>query len=222
MGNEQGAISVFLAEDHAVVRSGLRLLINSESNMSVIGEAQNGQEAVDQILQLSPQVVLMDVSMPKLNGLEACRKITQTNENIRILMLTMHDNEEYFLEALQCGAMGYVPKAAPEEDVLGAIRCVAQGQKYIHPSVTHLLVGQYLEHGLKKNDDLNYDNLTKREIEVLRLVAMGYTTKEIAGKLTISVHTVHNHRNNIMDKLDIHDRLGLLKYALKKELLDLD
>jgi len=213
---------VLLVEDHAVVRAGLRLLIEAEDDLTVVGECADGESALEQASSLDPHVIMMDVSMPGMNGLEAARKLLERFPRINILILTMHENEEYFFQALRAGALGYVPKSAPDTEVLAAIRAVAQGKTYIHPSVAHLLVNQYLSsvEGGKIRD--NPDGLTDREREVLRLVAMGYTNKEIADKLSISIHTVHNHRTNLMAKLNLHDRLDLLKYALKKGLVRID
>lgn len=215
-------VRVLLVEDHAVVRAGLRLLINAEPDMEVAGEAENGQEAVQQALALKPGVILMDISMQGMNGLEAARRLTAALPGVAVLMLTMHEDEEYFFQALKAGALGYVPKSAPDTEVLAAIRSVAQGHSYLHPSVARLLVNDYLERTKVGEDRRTDDNLTEREREVLRLVAAGYTNREIAEKLSLSVHTVHNHRSRLMEKLGVHDRLELLKYAIRKGMLDVD
>ncbi|MHB1418530.1 MAG: response regulator [Bacillota bacterium] len=215
-------IDVLLAEDHAVVRAGLRMLINAEPDMRVVGEAENGLQAVQEALRLRPKVAMMDVSMPELNGLEAAGRIIEACPMVNVLILTMHENEEYFFEALRVGALGYVPKSAADGEVLAAIRSVAQGQTYLHPSVAHLLVNNYLGRVTSGEEKESFDGLTSREQEILRLIATGHSNKEIAQKLSLSVHTVHNHRTRLMEKLGVHDRLELLKYAIKKGLLEIE
>ncbi|MHB1126175.1 MAG: response regulator [Bacillota bacterium] len=222
MSENPKQISVLLAEDHAVVRAGLRMLINAESDMRVVGEAENGLQAFQEALRLKPRVALMDVSMPELNGLESAKKIIEACPKVNVLILTMHENEEYFFQALRVGALGYVPKSAADGEVLAAIRSVAQGQTFLHPSVAHLLVNHYLGRVSSGEEKESFDGLTMREQEILRLVATGQSNKEIAQQLSLSVHTVHNHRTRLMEKLGVHDRLELLKYAIKKGLLEIE
>lgn len=216
------AITILLVEDHAVVRSGLKMLLNAEPDLEVIGEAEEGVEAVRKALELRPRVVLLDLSLKGVNGLEAARQINKANPEIHLLVLTMHQNEEYFFQALQAGALGYVPKSAPDHEVLTAIRTVAQGKSYLHPSVAGLLVSDYLERVRQGEQSSSLQLLTGREREILQLVAAGYSNKEIADRLCLSVHTVHNHRNRLMEKLGIHDRMELLKYALRHGLITVE
>ncbi|TDA70136.1 MAG: response regulator transcription factor [Clostridia bacterium] len=216
------AITILLVEDHAVVRAGLKMLLNAEPDLEVIGEAEEGTEAVRKALELRPQVVLLDISLKGVNGLEAARQINRAGPEIRLLVLTMHQNEEYFFQALQAGALGYVPKSAPDHEVLAAIRTVAAGKSYLHPSVAGLLVSDYLERVRQGEQGNNLQLLSDREREVLQLVAAGYSNKEIADRLCLSIHTVHNHRTRLMEKLGIHDRLELLKYALRHGLITME
>ena len=216
---EANKIRVLLADDHAVVRAGLRLIIDSQPDMRVVGEASNGLEAIQKADELQPDVVVMDISMPNLGGIEATRRIRRQPDDPQILMLTMHDSEQFFFQAIQAGASGYVTKAAPEWELLTAIRSVSQGNCYLNASVTTLLVSDYLERvkrGERRQPD---DILTDREREILNLVAAGHSNREIAQILNISEHTVHNHRARLMEKLGVHDRLELLKYALRQGII---
>lgn len=214
------AIGVLLADDHAVVRAGLRRLLEETEDLRVVGEAPDGLEAVRQTEQLAPQVVLMDISMPGLNGLDAAREIKSRCPAAAVVFLTMHENEEYFLEALRCGAEGYVPKSAPATEVIEAIRCAARGEVYLHPSVTRFLLRNFLN-GAPQTDPTDlYHSLTQREREVLTLVAQGLTTQEIADLLFLSPNTVHRHRTSLMQKLGLHNRLELLRYCMRRGLID--
>lgn len=212
-------LRVLLADDHNVVRAGLRLLLENRGDMEVVGEATDGFAAVEMAKELSPDVVLMDITMPGLNGLEAARQIRRRDSLVGILMLTMHQEEEFFFNAIKVGASGYVPKAAQESEVLEAVRTVGAGKTYIHPSVAKSLVTHYLE--MTRAEELAdpYERLTDREKEILHLIAAGNTNREIAEALFISVNTVHNHRTSIMDKLGLHNRMELLKYAIRKGLI---
>lgn len=213
------AITILLAEDHDVVRQGLRRLLEEE-DMLVVGEAKDGLEAVHLTEQLSPQVVLMDISMPGLNGIEAAGQIKARFPQTAVVFLTMHESEEYFLAALRCGAEGYVPKSAPIAEVLAAIRCSVGGQVYLHPSVTRFLLQNFLSG--KGSTDLSdpYHTLTEREREVLSLIAGGLTTQGIGEKLFLSPNTVHRHRVSLMQKLGLHSRLEILKYCIRRGLID--
>lgn len=216
------AITVLLVEDHAVVRAGLKMLLNAEPDIEVVGEAEEGSQAVQRARELQPALVLLDISLKGVNGLEAARQINKCCPQTRILMLTMHQNEEYFFQALQAGALGYIPKSAPDTEVLAAIRTVAAGQSYLHPSVAGFLISDYLERVRTGEHTGTYETLTDREREILQLVASGYSNREIAEHLHISAHTVHNHRIRLMEKLGIHDRMELLKYALRHGLISLE
>lgn len=213
-------IRVLLVDDHAIVRAGLHLLVESQPDMEVVGEAANGQEALRGARELRPDVIVMDVAMPGLNGLEATRLLKEANLQVQILALTMHEDERYFFEMLHAGASGYVVKGAPPSDLLQAIRCVYQGQAYLYPSLAKKLMEEYLSKA--KDGRQDYDDLTDREREVLRLIAEGKTSKEIADLLFLSVHTVERHRQNIMGKLQLHNRAELVKYAIRKGLIDVE
>jgi two-component system response regulator NreC len=214
-------VTVLIADDHAVVRDGLRGVL-SEGGIDVVGEACDGIEAVRQSEITHPQVVLMDISMPGLNGLDAARQIKCERPGTAVVFLTMHESDQYFLEALRCGAEGYVPKSAPAADVLEAVRSAAEGKVYIHPSVARFLLQTFLRSGAAPEGSPSdpYEMLTAREREVLGLVASGLTTAEIAERLYLSPNTVHRHRTSLMQKLGLHDRLELLRFCIKRGLVD--
>jgi two-component system response regulator NreC len=212
-------IRVLLVDDHAVVRTGLKLVLESEGDIEVIGEARDGFEAIEKARELAPDVVLMDITMPRLNGLEAARQIRKESPQIAVLFLTMHQSEEYFFQALKVGGAGYIPKSAQDTEVLLAVRSVKAGHTYLHPSVAQMLVSDYLERVRGGGAMDPYESLTDREKEVLHLIAAGYTNREIAERLHLSVNTVHNHRTSIMEKLGLHNRMELLKYAIRKGLV---
>ncbi len=212
-------IRILIADDHTILRDGIRSLLESESDMVVVGEADDGRIAVQMVSQLEPDVVLMDIAMPVLNGLQATRQIKRDNPQTRVLILTMHENEEYIRQVLACGAMGYILKDAAARDLIGAIRTVNRGEAVLSPAITRMVIEDYLRWGeLQPQVD---DGLTPREHEVLQLIAEGYTTKQIAGILTISVKTVQSHRTNLMSKLDLHDRGDLIKYAIQKKIIEI-
>lgn len=216
---ENDKIRVLLADDHAVVRTGLRLIIDSQGDMTVIGEAEDGLEAIQKVQEMQPDIIVMDISMPGLGGLEATRRIKREVPDAHVLILTMHDNEQFFFQSLQAGADGYVTKTAPEWELLTAIRSVHRGNCYLNASVTKLLVNDYMERVKQGDRRSPYDLLTDRERETLHLVAAGHSNREIAEMLNISEHTVHNHRAHLMEKLGVHNRLELLKYALREGII---
>jgi len=216
------AIRILLAEDHSVVRTGLRLIIGSEEDMTVVGEAEDGLQAIQKAHELRPDVIVMDMTMPGLGGLEAARQMKRDLPDIRILFLTIHDSEEYFFQAVQAGADGYVTKSSPAWEVLTAVRTVHRGDCYLNPGVAKMLVGDYLERVKEGGKRDPYDALSDREREVLHLIATGHSNREIAGLLNISEHTVHNHRARLMEKLGVHDRIELLKYAIRRGIISVD
>jgi len=214
-------IRVLLADDHRILREGIRALIEDQDDMQVVGEAEDGLSAVKKVAQLQPDVVVLDIAMPLLNGLEATRQIHRDYPRVRVLILTMHENEEYIRQVLAAGALGYVLKDAAARDLLGAIRSVYQGEAVLSPAITRLVIEDYLRWGDIRPEDTT-DGLTAREREVLQLIAEGYTNKEIAGILSLSVKTVQSHRTNLMNKLDLHDRGELIKYAIQKKIIDIN
>jgi DNA-binding NarL/FixJ family response regulator len=214
------SVAVLLADDHAVVRDGLRHVLEETDDISVVGEAVDGLEAVNRAEQIQPNVVLMDIAMPILGGLEAARQIKERQPRVAVVFLTMHESEEYFLEALRCGVEGYVPKSAPATDVIDAIHCAAKGEVYLHPSVTRFLLQSFLQGRGREDAEDPYQQLTSREREILLMVASGLTTQEIADKLYLSPNTVHRHRSSLMQKLELHDRLDLLRYCIRRGLID--
>jgi two-component system response regulator NreC len=214
-------IKLILADDHAVVRSGLRMLLEVQPDIEILAEVESGTEAVAMTRSLRPDIVLMDIQMPGLNGIEATKQIKQLAPDTAVLALTMYEDDQYFFEMLHAGASGYVPKRAAPDELLTAIRAVGRGEVYLYPSLASRLVKDYLKRADSGDQPLIYDNLTPREREVLILIAEGLTNAEIAEKLVISVKTVDRHRENIMRKLNLHSRIDLVKYALRIGLIDL-
>ena len=211
-------IRLLLVDDHQIVRAGLRMLFAAEPEVEIIGEASSGAEAVAAIETLTPDVVLMDVAMPGMGGIEATRRIKAVQPKVAVLALTMHEDEEYFFEMLAAGASGYVPKRAAPDDLMSAIRIVKQGDVYIYPSLARLLVKDFL-HRSETSAPETREELTSREQEVLTFIAEGNSNREIAEALVISVKTVDRHRENIMRKLQLHNRVELVKYAIEKGLI---
>jgi two-component system, NarL family, response regulator NreC len=212
-------LKVLIAEDHGVVRKGLRLLLEQHKEIVVVGEAANGREAVDLAAALAPQVIIMDVTMPLLNGLEAADQILRSNHQIGVIMLTMHADESYVLRALSIGVKGYLLKDAAEEDVFLAIKAVAAGKTFFSSAITQTLLEDYIK--VLRHDGLSdsFDLLTMREKEVLQLLAEGKTNKEVASLLNVSPNTVESHRNNLMQKLNLHNTAEIVLYAVRKALV---
>ena len=215
-------IRLLLADDHAVVRSGLRMLLEAQPDMTIIGEAETGQEAIRRVAELSPDVVLMDIEMPGMNGIEATRRIKASAPAAAVLALTMYEDDQYFFEMLRAGASGYVPKRAAPDELVSAIRAVSRGEVFLYPSLAGRLVQDYLRRGPAGEGEPPGDELTPREQEVLTLIAQGFSNNEIADQLVISAKTVDRHRENIMRKLNLHNRVDLVKYALRKGLIGLE
>lgn len=210
-------IRVLLADDHAVLRAGLRALLAGEPDMEVIGEAENGQDAVDKSRKLNPDVVVLDIAMPRLNGLEVIRELRVMGITAKVLILTMHDEEQYLLQVLRAGGSGYVRKASADTELMEAIRTVHRGDAFLYPSATALLLQDY--RGRREEVDDGFEALSEREREVLALTAAGYTNQEIADKLVISAKTVDTYRSRLMEKLQLHHRSELVKFALRHGLL---
>jgi two-component system response regulator NreC len=215
-------IKLVLADDHAVVRSGLRMLLQAQPDMEIVGEAESGAEALAQVRALQPDIILMDIQMPGMNGIEATRQIKAAFGETAVLALTMHEDDQYFFEMLQAGASGYLPKRAAPDELVRAIRTVSRGEVFLYPSLATRLVQSYLGGEAGGDPAALAGDLTPREQEVLVLIAEGLTNPEIAEKLVISVKTVDRHRENIMRKLNLHSRIDLVKYALRQGLIALE
>ena len=205
---------ILLVDDHAVVRSGFRLIINQHSDLEVIGEAGTGAEGVKQTLALRPDIVILDVGLPDISGVEATRRILESCPECRVLILSMHRDSVYVRETLRAGAKGYLLKDSIDEDLLKAIRCVARGEGFLSPAVSRTILDDYQQH---MTDPL--DLLTAREREILQLLAEGLTAKEIATRLDLSVYTVDAHRGRIMKKLNVHTGGDLIRFAMRKGLI---
>jgi DNA-binding NarL/FixJ family response regulator len=205
---------ILLADDHAVVRHGLRLVLDAQPDLEVVAEAGDGAEALDLALSLDLDLAVLDVTMPRMTGIQAARDISRRRPEVRILMLSMHDNEQYFFEALRAGASGYVLKSAADRDLVEACRAAMRGEPFIYPKAVAALIRDHLEHPAAR------DVLTPRELEILKLVAEAHTTKEIAELLTVSVKTVERHRENILQKLGMRDRVELTRYAIRRGLVE--
>ncbi|QGR00296.1 DNA-binding response regulator [Paenibacillus psychroresistens] len=216
-------IRILVVDDHAIVRSGLITLLNDHKTREVIGEAAEGNEAIAKALELKPDVVLMDLSMPHgKDGMTATTELKKLIPDIAILVLTMHDDDEYLFRAIHAGASGYILKNAPHEELLTAIHSIAQGDAYLYPTATKRLMSEYLEK-LKNGENKDiYDTLSDREKEILGWIAKGYANREIAEHLIISVKTVETHKSNLMEKLGLKTRPELVKFAMKKGLLNFE
>jgi len=215
-------IKVLLAEDHTIVRKGIRSLLDDQPNIEVIGEAEDGREAIEKVEKLAPDIILMDNTMPILNGLEATRQIKKRFPEIKILILTMHTNEEYILQFLRVGASGYLVKQTAPTELVSAIEAVYRGDSFLSPSISRTIIDEYLRQAEATGKWDSYDSLTDREREVLQLLAEGYSTKEIADHLHISAKTVGVHKINLMHKLNLHSQSELTKYAIRKGIISLD
>jgi DNA-binding NarL/FixJ family response regulator len=210
---------IVIAEDHTILREGLRALLSSQEALEVVGEAEDGREAIRQVEKLTPDLILMDLSMPKMNGIEAIREIRRRVPETRILALTVHKAEEFILEVLQAGADGYIPKDASSNELMMAIKSILLGKRYLSPSVSNVVIEGYLESRRTSASITPWDTLTKREREILKLIAEGHKNKEIADFLYISVKTVEKHRANLMKKLDLHSAAALTAYAMERGLV---
>lgn len=214
-------IRVLVVDDHTLVREGIVGLLESQSDIEVVGQAGNGRDGVEAAVVLAPDVALMDIAMPGISGLEATREIKARRPEVEVLILTIHDREDYLFQALRAGASGYVLKGADVRDLLTAVRSASRGEVYLFPTVTKKLVAEYLRRAKRGEDRETYDGLSDREREILALIAEGKTTPEIAAALVISPHTVQSHRDHIMTKLDLHSKADLIRYALAKGLTEL-
>lgn len=213
-------IRILLVDDHAILRAGLRAILRDEADIEVVGEASDGKEAVAKAERLLPDVALMDISMPVMDGLEATRRIHQNHPEMKVLVLTIHDNEEYLFQVLEAGGSGYLMKKSAVTELISAIRTVHQGEAFLSPLATKMVIGRYLHTMGQGENNQNYDGLTSREKEVLKLIADGHTNQEIADRLIISVKTVETHRAHILEKLSLRTRAELVKYARTHSFLD--
>ena len=213
-------IKVLLAEDHTIVRKGLHSLLEKEIGIEVVGEAEDGREAVRKAEKLQPDVVVMDIAMPGLNGLEATRQIKKRFPEMKIIILTVHANEEYVLQTLRAGASGYLVKKAAPGDLIEAIQAVYKGDSFLSPSISKTVIDEYIRQTETKSErDIIYGKLTTREREVFQLIIEGHKNREIADLLYVSIKTVETHKAHIMDKLNVHSTAELIRYAMDKDLI---
>lgn len=212
-------VRILLADDHGVVRRGLRFLLERQSDMEVVGEAADGREAVRLAEQTSPDVAIMDIAMPLLNGIEATSQMIRRNARLAVIILSMHSDEDYLLSALNAGAKGYVLKDSAEENIVKAVRSVCQGTPYFSPEISQTLLEDHVRFLQQRNLQDTYDLLTEREKEVLQLLAEGKSNKEVAAILNVSVYTVDTHRLHLMQKLDVHNTAEIVLYAVRKKII---
>lgn len=210
---------VLLADDHAVVRSGLRAVLDGESDIEVVAEATDGLEAVEKTLATEVDLAILDVSMPRMTGLQATVELRRRRAGVRVLILSVHDNEQYFFEALRAGASGYVLKSAANRDLVDACRAAMRGEPFLYPRAIAALIREYLDQA-RRGEAAPEDPLTPRELQVVKLIAEGYTSEEIAGQLVISRKTVDHHRSNILEKLGIRSVAEVTRYAIRRGLLE--
>jgi DNA-binding NarL/FixJ family response regulator len=207
---------VLVADDHPIVRSGLRTVIDAEPDLEVVAEAENGADAVKRALAADIDLAILDVAMPKLTGIQAAAELHRQKPDLKLLMLSMYDSEQFLYEALRAGASGYVLKSDADQDIVEACRQTMRGQSFLYPSAVTTLVRDYVQRG---SSDEAFELLTPRELQVLKLIAEAHTSKEIAQELVISVKTVERHRQNILDKLGMSDRVELTRYAIRRGLI---
>lgn len=207
---------ILLCDDHTLFVEGIKSMLRTEPKLEIVGEARDGRQAVDLVKQLKPDVLLMDVSMPDMNGFDATRRIREFDESVKVLILTMHEEEELVARCLEAGASGYIIKDAPASQLLYAIDMVQKGEKYLSPVVLKKVVAGYVKNSRPQT---SYDRLSGREREILKLLAEGLSVKEIAARLNLSIKTVDVHKYNLMRKIDVHDRSELIKYAIQKKLI---
>ena len=210
---------ILLADDHGVVRAGLRLLLEREPNLEVVGEGADGREAVDLAASLVPDVVVMDIAMPTLNGIEAARRIVDRNPRTAVIILSMHSDETYVMRALKAGARGYLLKRSAEADLLRAIKAVTEGKSFFSPAVSRTLAEEFVRLLKDRGEEDTYELLTPREREILQLLAEGKSNKEVATLLDLSVYTVETHRSHILQKLNLHSTAELVLYAVRKGII---
>jgi two-component system response regulator NreC len=211
-------IHILICDDHALFSEGIKAILRAEPNLEVVGEVRDGRQAVEKVKELHPDVVLMDIAMPDLSGFEATRRVHEADPAVKVLMLTMHDEEELVARCLEAGAAGYIIKDAPASQLVYAIETVMKGERYLSPVVLKKVVAGYVQNS--KRPQTSYDRLSGREREILKLLAEGLTVKEIATRLNLSIKTVDVHKYNLMRKIDVHDRAELIRYAIQKRLIE--
>jgi DNA-binding NarL/FixJ family response regulator len=209
---------ILLADDHPVVRRGLRLILDAEPDLTVVAEADNGAEAVARALEDDVDLAILDVSMPRMSGLQAARELSRRRPDLRLLILSMYDDEQYLFEALRAGASGYVLKSGADRDLIEACRATIRGESFLYPAAIGGLIGDFLQRAVE--DERDFEPLTPRELEIVKLIAEAHSSKEIADLLFISVRTVERHRENILQKLGMHDRVELTRYAIRAGLIE--
>ena len=212
-------IRILLADDHGLVRKGLRLLVESQEGLEVVGEASDGREAVKLAAQLRPDVAILDIAMPNLNGIDAAGQIVKNCPDVRVVILSMHSDESYVVRALDAGARGYLLKDSAEDDLVQAIRTVAEGRPYFSPAISATLLEDYVRTLRQRGLTDSYDLLTDREKEVLQLLAEGKANKEAAALLNLSPYTIETHRTNLMQKLNLHNTAEIVLYAVRKKII---
>jgi DNA-binding NarL/FixJ family response regulator len=210
---------ILLADDHAVVRKGLRLVLDREPDLKVVAEAGDGAGAVKKALEEDVHLAVLDIAMPRMTGLQAARELSRRRPDLRILILSMYDNEQYLYEALKAGASGYVLKSSADRDLVAACRATMRGEPFVYPAALTALIRDYLERA-RAGKTAQFDILTPRESEIVKLVAEGYSSKEIAELLVISLKTVERHRSNVLEKLEMRDRVELTRYAIRRGLIE--
>ena len=213
-------IRILLADDHQLMRSGVRLMLEREPDLTVVGEASDGREAVALAKSLKPELVVMDIGMPNLNGIEAAHQMTQDNPELAIVMVSMHSDETYILRALKAGARGYLLKDSAEADLIKAVHAVAGGKSFFSPVVSRLLLDDYIRKLKRSGTEDSYDLLTPREREILQLIAEGKSNKDVANLLDLSVYTVESHRANLMEKLNLRGLPELILYAVRRRIIE--
>jgi two-component system, NarL family, response regulator NreC len=212
-------IRILLADDHNILREGMRLLLERQAGFEVVGEASDGRETISLVEDQHPDVVIMDIAMPNLNGIEATRRITERSPNVGVVILSMHHDESYVIRSLKAGARAYLLKDALKTELVAAIQAVAQGRSFFSPKVSQILQEDYIQALGRKGGDDSYDLLTGREHEILQLIAEGKTNKEVANLLHLSLHTVDTHRTHILQKLNLHSVPELILYAVRKGII---
>jgi len=209
---------ILVADDHALVRQGVKRVLDHEPDLAVVAEAADGTAAVEQALDPSIDLAILDISMPRKTGLQAARELSRRRPELRTLILSMYENEQFLFEALKAGASGYVLKSGADDDIVDACRAAMRGHSFLYPSAVHTLVRDFIERADQRGND--FDLLTPRELEVLKLIAEGHTSKEIAAMLVISIKTVDRHRTNMLEKLGMRDRVELTRYAIRRGLIE--